>query len=236
MTHYNDVVLPNTVRFGSSTRPKHGVDEMFARSGYRKTNRIWAEPLRTFRNLYKLQLVDIYALLETYHALGSSEDTGLLRDWTDWHTGTGNSMAAESAGNMVGDRVTAFDAPLMNPNLSPITNLGDASTTVFHAYKTYAKGATATNSFRIRHPVDDGSFKLGIGGVDVTGSATFSINEVNGEITITSPVPGDSPGDTVTWGGHFRRAFHFIGDEIEEVLRNRLVDTMRLDLQEAKNT
>jgi uncharacterized protein (TIGR02217 family) len=144
-------------------------------------------------------------------------------------------MGAEVAGSMLGDWVTAFDAPLMNPNLSPITNQGDGSTTVFHTYKTYSKGATATNSYRIRHPVDDSGFKLGIGGVDVTATATFSINEVNGEITITSPVPGDSPGDVVTWGGQFRRAFHFLDDDVEEVLQNRLVDSLSFNLMEAKN-
>ena len=118
--------------------------------------------------------------------------------------------------------------------MSPITNLGDGSTTVFQTYKTYAKGAAATQSFRIRHPVETG-FKLGIGGVDVTATATFSVNEETGEVTISSPIPGDSPGDTVTWGGEFRRAFHFEDDSIEEILRNRQVDTFDLTLMEAKN-
>ena len=231
MAHHNDIILDNRVRFGSGVRPLLRVDQMFSASGYRKANRVHAEPIRTFRNLYKLRLVDTRALLNIWHALGGAEDTALLRDWTDWNTSRIN--AAESAGNMLADRITAFDAPLMNPHLSPITNLGDASTTVFHAYVTYAEGATASNTYRIRHPVSEG-FKLGLGGVDVTGSATFNVNEENGEITITSPVPGDSPGDTVTGGFAFNRAFHFIDEDIEEILQNRLVDLMRFNLMEAK--
>jgi uncharacterized protein (TIGR02217 family) len=232
MTHHNDVILDKRVRFGSGTEVQRGQTQLFAASGDRHVNTIWAEPLRVFRNLYRLELVDIYAIYETYLALNAIEDTGLLRDWIDWNTST--NMQAEHAGSMLTDRVTAFDQPLMNPNLSPITNLGDASTTVFHTYKTYSKGAAATQSFRIRHPVDAG-FKLGIGGVDVTATATFSVNEGNGEVTITSPVPGDSPGDTVTWGGEFRRSFHFSDDRIEQILRNRLADSLALSLMEGKN-
>ena len=231
MAHNNDIILDNRVRFGSSVRPLLRVDQLFAASGFRKTNRVHAEPLRTFRNLYKLQLVDIHALLNTWQAMGGPEDTALLRDWTDWNTS--QIMGAELAGNMLGDRTTAFDAPLMNPNLSPLTNLGDASTTVFQAHKTYARGAAATNTYRIRHPVSAG-FKLGIGGVDVTATAAFSVNEANGEITISSPVPGDSPGDTVTGGFAFYRPFHFMDEDVEERLANRLIDTLTFNLQEAK--
>lgn len=232
MAHFNDVVLDNRVRFGSSTKVRHGVSQLFSASGYRKTNTVWAEPLRMFRNIYRLQLVDVYALLETYNALRGPENSGLLRDWTDWNTSTIMMAEHPGSGGPLASRTTAFDQPLMNPNLSPITNLGDGSTTVFQCYKTYTKGS-ASESFRIRHPVDSG-FKLGIGGVDVTGSATFSVNEETGEVTITSPVPGDSPGDVVTWGGEFRRAFHFENDEIEQILRNRVLDSVTLELMEAK--
>lgn len=228
MAHHNDIILDNRVRFGSSVRPLLRVDQMFAASGYRKTNRIHAEPLRTFQNLYKLQLVDIYALLNCWHAMGGPEDTALLRDWTDWHSGT--QMAAERAGSMLADRITGIDQPLMNPNLSPITNTGDGVTTVFHTYKTYAQGASATNTYRIRHPVSAG-FIAAVGGVDLGGGV--SVNEANGEVTIT-PAPGDSPGDIITWGAQFYRPFHFLDEDIEERLMNRLVDSMRFTLMEAK--
>jgi uncharacterized protein (TIGR02217 family) len=228
MAHFNNVILPTRVRFGSSAAPRLNTQLLFAASGIRKANQIHAEPIRQFRLIYKRPLTDAYDILETWMALGGPFHSGLLRDWTDWHTGSDNNMKPAGSSS-----VTALDAPLMNPNLSPITNQGDDSTTVFQTYKSYIKGS-AVASYRIRHPVAS-TFKLGLDGADVTGSVAHSVNESTGEITISeSPSIGGSPAGTLTWGGEFYRAFYFTNDDLEEVLRNREIDTFALALQEAK--
>lgn len=210
MTHRNDVILPVRVRFGSTSAARFGVQQVFTASGFRKANQLWAAPLRTLSLSYRMSVRDIYDILETFHALKGPFDTFLARDWSDWHTALDNDMRIGGLGG-----VTAFDAPLMNPNLTPVSNLGDGSTTVFHTYKSYRKGAGASLDERVRHPADDASFKVGVGGVEQGGG--FTLTEDGGLVTF-SVAPSGSPDEILTWGGQFHRAVHFANDDIEQQL------------------
>ena len=227
MAHRNDVILSVRVRFGSSTSPIFGLDQLFTRSGHRHVNQVWSSPLRTLALSYKMSIRDIYDIYETALALFGPRDTFLTRDWSDWHTAATNDMRAAGVSG-----VTALDAPLMNPNLDPIDNQGDGSTTVFHTYKNYAKGAGASLDERIRHPVDDANFKVAIAGI--AQGAGFTVTENGGLVTFSTP-PSGSPGETLTWGGQFYRAVHFANDDIEQILNNLEVSSYNaVVLQEAR--
>ena len=228
MAHRNDVIIPNRVRFGSGVAVRAGVQQLFTASGHRHANKLWSSPLRSLSMIYKMSISDIYDILETFNALGGPFDTFLSRDWTDWHTGIGNNM--KPTGNLT----THNDAPLMNPNLDPVSNVGDGSTIIFQTYKTYAKGAGASVSERLRHPVASG-FTLGVNGTDVTGAFSPSVNESNGEVTVSPGSPDLNASDVITWGGEFNRAVHFAIDDIEQVLNNLEVGSYSsLLLQEAR--
>lgn len=227
MAHRNDVILPVKVRFGSTSGARFGVQQLFTASGYRHANQVWASPLRHLALTYKMSVRDIYDILETFNALGGPFDTFLARDWSDWHTAADNDMRLAGVSG-----TTALDAPLMNPNTDPITNQGDGSTKVFHTYKNYAKGAGASLDERIRHPVDDANFKVGVGGVAQGGG--FTLTE-NGGIVTFSTAPSGSPDETLTWGGQFYRAVHFANDDIEQILNNLEVSSYNaVQLQEAR--
>ncbi|HEX9768443.1 MAG TPA: DUF2460 domain-containing protein [Kiloniellales bacterium] len=226
MAHRNDVIMPVRARFGSATAARRGVQQLFTASGFRHANQLWASPLRTLVLDYLQSPADAYAILETFHALGGPFDTFLARDWADWHTAAANDMRnAEVAGT------SHTDAPLMNPNLDPITNLGDGSTTVFHTYKNYAKGAGAALNERIRHPVDDANFKVGIDGA-LQGSG-FTVTE-NGGLVTFSVAPSGSPEAVLTWGGSFYRPVHFANDDLEELLQEEAYGYAGIRLQEAR--
>lgn len=209
MAHRNDVILSPKVRFGSTTSARRGVDQLFTASGYRHANQVWATPLRTLALSYRLEMAEIYDILETFHALGGPFDTFLARDWSDWHTALDRDMRDG------GDAGTSHaDAPLMNPGLTPVSNVGDGTTKTFHPYKRYAKGASASLDERIRHPVDDANFKIGINGSNQASGWTL-----NADGTVTFDVaPSGSPAATLTWGGSFHRAVHFLNDDIEELI------------------
>lgn len=227
MTHRNDVVMPVQVRFGSAIATRFGVQQLFTASGYRKANQIWSSPLRTLSLTYKLTVQDTYAILETFNALGGPFDTFLARDWSDWHTATTDDMRNEGLAG-----ATHLDAPLMNPNLDPVSNLGDGTTTVFQCYKRYEKGAGAALNERIRHPSDDANFQVGIDGV-AQGSG-FTLNETTGEVTF-DVAPSGSPDAVLTWGGQFYRAVHFANDDIEQVLSTLKTSSYNgIQLQEAR--
>lgn len=227
MAHRNDVILPVRVRFGSSAGARFGVQQVFTASGFRKANQLWAAPLRTLGLSYKMSVRDIYDILETFNALKGPFDTFLARDWSDWHTAATNDMRAAGLAG-----VTALDAPLMNPNLEPIANLGDGTTTVFHTYKSYARGASASLNERIRHPADDANFKVAVGGLEQGGG--YSVSEDGGLVTFATP-PSDSPGEVLTWGGQFYRAVHFANDDIEQQLGTLETSSYNdVQLQEAR--
>lgn len=213
MAHRNDVIMPIRARFGSASSPMVGVDQLFTRSGYRHANRFWETPLRSLSLNYRLSTEESYDILETFNSLYGPFDTFLARDWSDWHTAEDNDMRNEGVSG-----TSHIDMPLMNPNLSPISNIGDGSTTVFHTYKRYQKGAAAILDERIRHPISDANFKVGNNGVLQTGGgADYTLTENGGIVTFSSP-PGGSPTETLTWGGSFYRAVHFLSEQIQTLM------------------
>lgn len=227
MAHHNAVIMPITVRFGSSTSVRYGVDQLFTQSGYRHANQRYTTPLRTLTLNYKMSVQDSFAIGNIFRALSGPFDTFLARDWSHWHTASDNDMRpGGSAG------VTALDEPLMNKNLNPVTNQADGSTTVFYPYLSHTNGEAQVVE-QILHPVA-ATVKIGLDGTDVTGSLLSSVNALTGAITLNSP-PAGSPNGTLTWGGEFYRAVAFATDDIEEILNNREVSSYQnVRLQEIR--
>lgn len=225
MAHFNDAILPITIRFESATGIDFQHQELFLRSGFHKVNEVWDEPLRRFRLVYKRPIVDGVILSQFYEALGGPADSFLVRDWAFWHTATDeDSRPSGSAG------IANTDAPLINTTTN--NNQADGSTLTFQCHVTRTAGS-ASRTFRIRHPVSAG-FVCAFDGQDCT-SFISSVNETTGVVTFTEPPPfGGSPNNALmTWGSTFYRAAHFTG-QFEEVLRNFEINWFQLELLEAK--
>lgn len=224
MTHYNDAILPITVRFGSMTGTGFNVQEAFASSGYRKVNELWDEPLRSFRLQYKRPIVDGILLTRFYESMGGPADSFLLRDWAFWHTGADMRFGGDSG-------ISSIDAPLINTN--DLTNQADGSTTTFYTYYTASQGS-ASRSYRLRHP-ESAAFVCAFDGQDCTAQIS-SVDEETGVVTFSSPPPfGGSPNNAVmTWGSRFWRAAHFANRNLEEIFRNFEIHAFDLELLEAR--
>ena len=234
MAHFDDVIMPSRVRFGSSSVPLTSTQQVFLTSGYRKANQRWSQKLHRLRLIYARDIQAIHDILKIWHALEGPANTGLVRDWSDWNTTNGRMESGNES------LITAFDQPLQNTNDNSF--VGDGTTATFQMVKRYLVGATAVHTRTITKP-QNGTIKAAVDSVEVTEGGSpddFTVNYATGVVTFANP-PGGGVSPTavpVEWGGAFRIPFHFLEDEgFIERLRNPKVSALPgIELMEARLT
>lgn len=210
MSHFDDVIMPNAVRFGSATVPQRSTQQVFTGSGGRKANQLWSQGLRKLRLSYVRGIADIHEVLKIWEAMEGPVHSFLARDWNDWNTTNGNMAATGLAA------ITALDQPLRNTVTGGFA--GDGVTKTFQAVKQYGVGATALHTRTIKK-LQAGSLVAAVDG----GAEGHTVDVATGIFTFTV-APGASVSPTavpVTWGGAFYVPAHFLSDEgLEEELRS----------------
>jgi uncharacterized protein (TIGR02217 family) len=214
MAHYDNVILPLSLSFGTTTGPKTSTDVSFTDSGFRKANRRWSQHLRRFNLRYAVRSPeDVYTLLKLFEAVDGPANSFLLRDWNDWNTTDGRM------GDQGADFITATDQPLQNTVTAGI--VGDGTTFTFQMRKDYTVGG-ATHSRTIKKP-QSGTIKVAVDGVvfEEGGSPDgYSVDYATGVVTFASApgAVGSPTGVPVTWGGAFYVPVAFEGDEFIQSL------------------
>lgn len=229
MAHFDDVIMPTSVRFGSSSVPQTSTDQVFLTSGHRKANQRWSQKLHRLRLTYVQDTRSIHDILKIWQAVEGPANTFLARDWSDWNTTDG----AMQPGNE--SLITNADQPLQNT--ADGSFLGDGTTTTFQMVKRYLAGATAAHTRTIRKPVS-GTVKVSVDGVDQTEGPDFSVDFSTGVVTFTTaPGVGLSPtAAAVRWGGAFYLPVHFLEDEgfVEQLSSARVSELPSVELLEAR--
>lgn len=203
MAHYDDVILPDRIAFGSRSGPSTSTQIVFTNSGFRKVNARWSQKLRKLQIGYGIRTPrDAYTVQKLFEAVGGPENSFLVKDWTDWNS-TEGYMDETSGASMI----TATDQPLKNTVTGEYT--GDGSTTTFQMVKRYLSGSTASHERTIIKP-KQGTVKVAIDGVEQ--GAGFSINFATGIVTFNA-APSGSPDPEVTWGGEFYVPVSFVSDD-----------------------
>jgi uncharacterized protein (TIGR02217 family) len=203
MAHYDDIILPDDIAYGSMTGPSTSTQQVFTNSGYRKVNSRWSQKLRKFQIGYGIKTpLDAYRILELFESVDGPTNTFLAKDWSDWNTSAGYMGQGDPP-------LTAFDAPLVNT----VTGLseGDGSTKTFQMYKRYTKGAVS-HLRKIQKP-KSGTVLVGLNGVVQTLTTHYSINHSTGIVTFVTAPQGGSPSNLPTWGGEFYVPVHFVSDD-----------------------
>ena len=211
MAHYDNVILPLSLSFGTTTGPKTSTDVSFTDSGFRKANRRWSQHLRRFNLRYAVRRPeDVYTLLKLFEAVDGPANSFLLRDWNDWNT-TDGRMGDQGAGF-----ITAADQPLENTVTGGI--VGDGTTLTYQALKRYTVGA-ASHSRTIKKP-QSGTILVAVDAVAQTEGVDFTVDYATGIVTFASPpgATGSPTGVSVTWGGAFHVPVAFEGDEFIQSL------------------
>lgn len=205
MAHYDDVILPLTVRFGSATVPLTSTQQIFTGSGARKVNRLWAQKLRRLRLSYVEEIAGLYDLLNIWEAMEGPAHSFLARDWHDWNTTAGAMQPGAAA------QTTPFDQPLLNTADGSFA--GDGATTLFQCVKRYAAGASAVHTRIIAKP--EAPILVAVDGIVQAAGADYTLDPATGRVAFASP-PGAGVSPTavaVTWGGAFRLPVAFADDE-----------------------
>jgi uncharacterized protein (TIGR02217 family) len=214
MTHYDDVIMPTGIGFGSVSTPATATDLVFAASGKRFARQRRAARIRRldldFTKPFDAALLDIdlREIAKIHEALDGPFNTFLARDWAHWNT-------SGQQGPVDGDpdallRVATSDAPMRNT----VTGLlvGDGSTTTFQLELHTTKGS-ATHARVITKPqspiVAENDSIAKIEGVD------FTVDYATGIVT-WSPALG--VGVVPKWGGAFYLKVAFVNDELPSTL------------------
>ncbi|MFQ6016786.1 MAG: DUF2460 domain-containing protein [Kiloniellaceae bacterium] len=232
MAHYDDVIMPKAVRFGSSTTPRTSTRQVFTGSGFRKVNQLWSQKLRKLRLRYVRKISDVYEILRIWEAVEGPVHSFLARDWNDWNTTAGSFEPGDES------KVSATDQPLQNT--ADESFLGDGTTTTFQMVKRYLVGATAAHTRTIQKP-ENGTVKVAVDGVALSEGGSpddFTVDYSTGIVTFANP-PGAGVSPTavnVTWGGAFRVPVHFAEDEglIQELRSGKTTGVSGLELLEAR--
>ena len=212
MAHYDDVIVPNQVRFGSSSGPATSTQVLFTGGGHRKANQRWSQHLRRFQLSYVRKIEDLFALQEIFEAVEGPAHSFLARDWNDWNTRADANMApgAETG-------VTAFDQPLRNTSDNSFT--GDGTTKTFQMVKRYVVGSAAHT--RVIQKPQSGTIKVGVDSAEQSDPGDYSFDPATGIVTFVV-APGASVSPTavaVTWGGAFYVPVAFVQDQLPQTLR-----------------
>lgn len=230
MAHYDDVIMPTSVRFGSDSVPMTETEQVFVGGGFRETNQRWSQKLMRLRLQYVDKIEDLYAIKKIWQIAEGPVHSFLVRDWNDWNTTDGNFKPGDES------LVTAFDTPLRNTTDN--TFIADGTTTVYQMVKYYTVGATGSHTRVIKKP-QTGTIKVAVDADDtLSEGADFTVDYSTGQVTF-SVAPGStgSPtGVSVKWGGAFYVPVHFVRDDgLVVALRNNLIDEIGdLELMEER--
>ena len=229
MAHYDDVIMPNAVRFGSTTTPLTSTQQVFTAGGHRSVNQLWSQKLHRLQLRYLRRGEDLYEILKIWQALEGPVHSCLVRDWLDWNSTDGAFEPGDEA------KVTAFDQPLRNSTDQSFA--GDGITTDFQTVKRYGMGASALHSRRITKP-QSGTIRIAVDGVEKSEGADFSVDYGSGTVTFaTAPGTGQSPSAVaVTWGGAFYIPAHFVDDGtfVESLRSARVNELPSLEMLEVR--
>ena len=214
MAHYDDVIMPRSVRFGSSSGPTTSTQVVVTGGGHRKANRRWDQHLRRFALTYLREPEDIHAILEIFEGVDGPANSFLARDWNDWNTTAGRMKPGDEA------QITAFDQPLRNT--ADNSFLADGATRTFQMVKRYLPGSAGHT--RVIEKPQAGTIRAAVDGVELLeGSPTdFTVNTATGIVTFqTAPGATGSPTAVpVTWGGAFHVPVAFVNDEFIQGLQS----------------
>lgn len=195
MAHFDDLILPLSMSYGSSFGPTIQSQQLITTSGIKKTNRQWSQHLRTFEIGYNVRTPeDLYLIKEIFEAMEGINNSFLMRDWTDWNTTKGKMGGDDAAG----DPVTKDDMPLRNT--VDDTFVGDASTVAFQLLKSYQPSGSAARHDRDITKPATGGIKLALDAVLQTDPGDYSYSVTTGIVTfVVAPGIGVVP----TWGGNY---------------------------------
>ncbi len=208
MAHFDDVIMPTSVRFGSISVPETDTQQVFKTSGFRKTNQRRSRQQVRLTLTYLKSGQGIHDILKIWRALKGPANTGLVLDHTDWNSTDGRMDTGDEI------LITAFDQPLKNT----VTGLfaGDGSTTIYQLTKEYLVGASAAEVRYSTKPIS-GTVKIGVDGAELAAGGSpddFTVDHSTGLVTFENPPgAGVSPTAVPTKCGYqYRIPFHFLED------------------------
>lgn len=206
MAHFDDAILPVTIRVESAAGPSVQGQVQFTGGGYRFTNRQTQQFQRRLQIDYRKAIqagktdIPIDDIVNFWEAV-TPFNTFLTRDWTRWNTST-NQQPGGDAG------VTNVDQVLQNTTDDSF--VGDGTTTTFRVMWRSQVGSAQENQL-VRKP-DPSGFVAAAAGSPMAGSLSLATG-----IFTASVAPG--VGEAVTWGGKFYRPVAFVGLDLVETLR-----------------
>ena len=234
MAHFDDVIMPTSVRFGSQSVPVTSTQQVFLTSGYRKANQRWSQKLQRLGLIYVRGTQGIHHILKIWHAMEGPANTFLAEDAFDWNTTDGRMDFGDES------LVTDADQPLRNT--ADNTFVGDGSTTTFQMVKRYLPSATSAHTRVITKP-RNGTVKVSVDGVALTEGGSpddFTVDYATGIVTFANPPgAGVSPtGVPVKWGGAFYVPVHFLEDDgfVERLLTAKAGELPGVELLQARLT
>lgn len=214
MAHFDDVIMPDTVKFGSSSGPATSTQILSTGGGFRKANQRWDQHLRQFTLAYVKSIEGLHEIQKIFEAVEGPAHSFLARDWSDWNTRADGNMRPNAAGG-----VTPFDQPLRNTTDNGF--FADGITRTFQMVKRYVIGSAS--HVRVIKKPQQGTIRVAVDGTEVfEGSPTdFTVDYATGLVTFQDP-PGQGVSPTavpVTWGGAFYVPVAFVRDELPQTLR-----------------
>lgn len=230
MAHYDDLVLPNTMSFGSAFGPKPATQVLRTVNGFRKTNKLRDNHLHEFEVEYAVEAdEDIYVLKEIYEAVDGPFGSFLARDWSDWNTTRGKMGGEHNAS----DPTSATDQPLINNSTASTafgSTLGDGTATAFKLVKRYSPPGSAASHDRDIIKPEITNFKIAInpGGSTISG-AGYTLNTTDGTVAL-STAPTST--EYITWGGQYLVASAFMVDTFAQLLNGYNDNSIVFPLEE----
>ncbi len=222
MAHFDDIVMPDNIRFRSTGSPVDGTKRIILPSGVDKVNAIWDQKLRLLEQSWRVDQADAAELLEIWEVC-STVHSFRVRDWRDWNTGPNQQDGGEL-------EITAFDMPLQNT--TDQTFVGDGSTVLFQAIRRYQKGSLQLN--RIIKKLEANPLAA-VNGVPLTEGPDYTVNLNTGAFDFTGF--GAPPnGQTVQAGFLFHIPGKILNDDgfTQTLLEGGVVEIANVLIQEVR--
>lgn len=174
------------ISYGSEFKPEHKTDIRRYSSGYEKRLAIWDDFVHTY-NLSQLHLgEEVETVYNTFMVCKGRIHTFLFKDWNDYRTGSN------------------FTAPAFTDE---VIGVGDGVETQFQMLKNYTVAATTFQKNLTR--IVSSTTVAGVGGVEKTEGADWSVDLDTGIVTFTSAPAALA---SVTIGCEFNRVVRFDTD------------------------
>lgn len=201
MAHYDDVVMPDGIKYRSDGRTTSldSTLQISLPNGTRKVISRYSENLRSMKFSYTREADDavIAQVNRIWEAVGT-RDSFLARDWALWNTTITNVED--------GDESLVSPTDMAMQNVIDGTYVGDGSTTQFYCGIKFTEGSV-TRFKRIRKP-DIETVRIAVAGSELVGSPSFNVGD-NGIVTLDVPPVSSA---AVTWGGTFKFPVYFVND------------------------